>query len=236
MFNIAVCDDDRSHIKTVVKMIENWSEQSKKPVKIFTYCNGDELLADSAEHKDIIFLDIFMPLLNGMEAAKELRSGDTASRIIFLTSSPEFAYESYSVKAHGYLLKPVVYQQIKVFLDEYVEDTETEQNNIVVKTNFGYQKLVWHDIEYIEAQNKKIIVHLCSGQELLVKETFHSFEERLVGKIEFFKCHRSYIVYLYNIDHFNSADIITTSGKRIPIARGCAKPLKEAYFSLMFQK
>lgn len=91
-----------------------------------------------------------------MDTARELRQTDKAVKIIFLTSSPEFALESYEVKAQGYVLKPIVYEQLKDMLDECAHAITDEPAHIILKTSFGYQKLYLHDIEYAEAQNKKL--------------------------------------------------------------------------------
>ena len=105
MLRIAICDDNRDFLQNAVSFIKKWSEQSGIPVKLFTYDNGDSLIGGtSAIRMDIIFLDIIMPMLNGMDTARELRQRDASVRIIFLTSSPEFALESYAVKAQGYIL------------------------------------------------------------------------------------------------------------------------------------
>ena len=237
MFRIAVCDDDLSFLENAAEMIENWSKQSGIPVEIFTYDNGDELLAgDMSVHPDIIFLDIIMPLFSGMDTAKELRERDTAAQIIFMTSSPEFALESYEVKAQDYILKPVSCERIKKVLDECVASFEAEPKNLVFKTSFGYQKLYIHDIEYVEAQNKGVVFYLRTGESVEANEPLHSIEERLEGSNSFFKCHRSYFVYMPNVNRFNGTKIITKTGRNVPIARGCAKAFKEAYFSMMFKK
>lgn len=237
MLRIALCDDNDRFLQSTAEQIEKWSEQSKIPIRLFTYNNGDELIAGSAAGRmDIIFLDIVMPLLNGMDAARELRQQDTAVRIIFLTSSPEFALESYEVKAQGYLLKPVTYDKLKETLDECAHVFEKEPPNIVLKTHFGYQKLYFHEIEYAEAQNKRVIFYLKTGKSVEVTEPLCSFEDKFTDSNGFFKCHRSYLVYLPNVDHFSSTEIITKSGRNIPIARGYAKTFKEAYFNIMFRE
>lgn len=236
MLQIAVCDDNRDFLDQTVGLIERWCEESKVPSEIHKFDNGDALLTKNATfHMDIIFLDIIMPLLNGMDTAKELRRNDSTVKIIFLTSSPEFALDSYSVKAQGYLLKPVTYEKIKETLDECSHDFETEPKYIVLKTTFGYQKLYFHDIEYMEAQNKRVIFYLRTGKTVEAVAPLYSFEDRFTDSDGFFKCHRSYLVYLPNVDHFNMNKIITKSGRSIPIARGYGKAFQEAYFALMFQ-
>lgn len=236
MLKIAVCDDSPEFLQQAIGMVESWSEQSRTPTEIYRFDNGDALLAkNSVTHMDIIFLDIIMPLQSGIDTAKELRLSDNAVKIIFLTSSPEFALESYEVKAQGYLLKPVTYEKIKETLDECSHSFETESENIVLKTAFGYQKLYFHDIEYLEAQNKRVIFYLRTGKTVEAAESLHSLEERLSINDGFFKCHRSYLVYIPNVDNFSMDEITTKSGRSIPIARGYGKAFKEAYFAFVFR-
>lgn len=236
MLRIAVCDDNEIFMQNAVSMIEKWSEESGRPVSIFCFNNGDDLLTQNTAHRmDIILLDIIMPLLNGMETAKELRKGDTAANIIFLTSSPEFALESYDVKAKGYLLKPVSYEKLKEILEDCSRDLAEEERHLVLKTKFGYQKVYYQDVECVEAQNKTIIFHMKNGKNMETTETLSHFESKLNDSEGFFKCHRSYIVYIPNVDNFSASEIVTKSGYHIPIARGYGKAFQEAYFAFMFQ-
>ena len=236
MIKIAVCDDSPDFLQRAVDMVERWSEQSRTPAEIYRFDNGDALLAKNAvTHMDIIFLDIIMPLQNGIDTAKELRQSDNAVKIIFLTSSPEFALESYEVKAQGYLLKPVTYEKIKETLDECSHDFEAEAKNIVLKTASGYQKLYFHDIEYAEAQNKRVVFFLRTGKTVEAAQPLHFLEDKITENDGFFKCHRSYLVYMPNVDHFSMTEIMTKSGRSIPIARGYGKAFKEAYFAFVFK-
>ncbi len=235
MLKIAVCDDSPLFLEKAVELIKMWSKERNTPVELHTFNNGDELLkANAASHLDIVFLDIIMPLLNGMETARELRQNDKVIRIIFLTSSPEFALDSYNVKAQGYLLKPVSYEKIRDSLNDCAQFFVKEPENMVLKTSFGYQKLYFHNIEFVEAQNKKVIFYLIEGEPLETAEPLYHFESKLTFDNGFFKCHRSYLVYMKNVDSFNSTQITTKSGRIVPIARGFAKPFKEAYFAIMF--
>ena len=236
MIRIAVCDDSPEFLQQAVNMVERWSEESGVPAEIYRFDNGDALLAKNAvTHMDIIFLDIIMPLQSGIDTAKELRQSDNAVKIIFLTSSPEFALESYEVKAQGYLLKPVTYEKIKETLDECSHDFEAEAKNIVLKTASGYQKLYFHDIEYAEAQNKRVVFFLRTGKTVEAAQPLHFLEDKITENDGFFKCHRSYLVYMPNVDHFSMTEIMTKSGRSIPIARGYGKAFKEAYFAFVFK-
>lgn len=161
MLRIGVCDDDKEFRQRLVQMIRIWSEHSGIPTELYPFDNGDELIAKNAAFRmDIILLDIVMPLLNGMDTARELRAQDTAVKIIFLTSSPEFALESYEVRAQDYLLKPITYERLRRALEDCSHLFEAEPKNMVLKTSFGFQKLYFHDIEYAEAQNKRVVFYL----------------------------------------------------------------------------
>ena len=232
MIRIAVCDDDAAFLEGTVRMIERWSDAADVCAKVLAFNDGDALLCDSG-HNDIVFLDIIMPLVDGMDTAREIRARDTATRIIFLTSSPEFALESYSVRAHNYLLKPISYEKLCKTLDECVEYFEKDSKHVIIKTGSGYRKVYCRNIEYVEAQNKHVCICLDTGEQVVTMQTLHTVEDMLAGD-EFFRCHRSYIVNMTAIDSFGTAAVTTRSGHTVPIARGIAKPFKEAYFALMF--
>ena len=237
MLRVGLCDDDKGYMEELTDMVRQWAKENKLKIELFSCDNGDKLLAQStASHMDIVILDIVMPLLNGMDTARELRAQDTAVKLIFLTSSPEFALESYEVRAQDYLLKPVSYDRLREALDACCQMLCAEPKNMVLKTSFGFQKLYFGDVEYAEAQNKRVVFHLRTGREVDTPEPLHSLENKLVSEDGFFKCHRSYLVYLPNVDHFNSTEIIMRSGRCVPIARGYAKAFQEAYFAQMFRE
>lgn len=231
----AVCDDCPTALKTATEHINAWAVDRGIEVKVFTYDNGDELLKSAVQTRfDAVFLDIIMPLLNGLDTARELRRGDASVPIIFLTSSPEFALESYEVKAFNYLLKPIDKVRLTAVLDDCAQLVGSEPKTAVIKTVFGWQKLYLDNVECVEAQNKKTVFHLKDGVDVESTEPLHNLENRLPQEAGFFKCHRSYVVCLQNVDRFDSSELTTFSGRRVPIARGYNKAFKEAYFNRMF--
>lgn len=234
---IAICDDDPQVLIQTEQSVREWAQDQNLPVEPATFDNGDSLL-DAFHNKefDVLLLDIMMPLFNGMELAHAIRDIDTSAKIIFLTSSPEFAVESYDVKASGYLLKPLQREKLYRVLDDCIQLPEEEPEHIIIKTIRGYHKIYLHDIECLEAQNKKVIFHLIDGHCREALGTFSNYAESLTMENGFFKCHRSYIVSIPQVDYFNSADLRTQSGVQVPIARGYSKEFKETYFAYMFQK
>lgn len=237
MLKIAICDDTLRYRQEMEANVKAWAQDRSLEVDVTVFDHGDALLAACHAHQpDIILLDIMMPLLNGMDTAREIRKLNTVVKIVFFTSAPEFAVESYDVKASGYLLKPLQVDKFRQVMTDCAADMEEEPDHLITRTSHGYQKVHLHRIDCIEAQNKKVLIHLDDHSHLEALETFSHFTETLAVDKGFFKCHRSYMVYMPNIDQFTTTEILTKSGIAIPIARGCSKDFKDAYFHHMFEK
>lgn len=236
MLKIIACDDDVAFLDRLHRMIDRWSTETGTAVDVVLVTRGEDLLArHTASRADIILLDMIMPLVNGTDTARELRQSDTAVRLVFLTSSPEFALESYEVRAFDYLLKPVAYERLAQLLDELSSMRPDATDELVTKTSFGYHALRLSDIEYAEARNKHVVFHLRDGRDIEALEPFRNIEDQLAKNANFFKCHRSYQVNLRNIDHFNRTDIVMRSGACIPLARSCKQGFQDAYFAARFE-
>ncbi len=237
MLKIAICDDNPHYRQEMQDFVCTWLTEHVLEAEVAVFDHGDALLTYCRSHNpDIILLDIMMPLLNGMDTAREIRKLNTVAKIIFFTSAPEFAVESYDVKASGYLLKPVQAEKFYQVMSDCVLDMQIEPEHLVIKTYHGYQKVHMHRIECIEAQNKKVLIYLEDHKHLEALETFSHFAATLPEEKGFFKCHRSYMVNMLNIDQFTATEIMTKSGIAVPIARGYSKAFKDAYFHHMFER
>jgi DNA-binding LytR/AlgR family response regulator len=231
---IALCDDRPDQLENLHSMILAWNGEY---VSVSCYDNGDGLLqAHRTTPFDIIFLDILMPLLNGMETARELRQSDKTVRLVFLTSSADFAVEAFTVKASNYLLKPVKPEKLYTCLEELDQELRASARKISIKGSHALHQIPVADIEYIESQNKRILFVLSGGETILSGEPLYAYEEKLTLEDGFFKCSRSFIVNIHRIDTFTAKEIRTRSGARIPISRSCHREFENAYFSVLFGK
>ena len=186
MLKIIACDDDVAFLDRLHRMIDRWSTETSTAVDVALVTRGEDLLArHAASRADIILLDMIMPLVNGMDTARELRQSDTAVRLVFLTSSPEFALESYEVRAFDYLLKPVTYERLAQLLDELSSMRPAVTDELVTKTSFGYHALRLSDIEYAEARNKHVVFHLRDGRDIEALEPFRNIEDQLAKNASF---------------------------------------------------
>ena len=234
MMRIAVCDDRPEQLEQIHKEILAWNGRTAE-VEVCCYDNGDALLNDHhAAPFDIVFLDVIMPLLGGMEIAKEIRRSDLLVKLVFLSVSSEYAVDAFGVKASNYLLKPVVPAKLHQCLDELYAQSEAMGRRIYIKGVGSLHRVPVRNIEYIESQNKRILFVLSDGQTILSCEPLYAYEEKLTMKDGFFKCSRSFIVNINHIDTFTHKEIRTHSGARIPISRSCHREFESAYLSYLF--
>ena len=234
MYRLAICDDDGHFSRQLAQMLEQWPEKPEH-LNLFVFEDADSLLsAHNTNPFDIIILDVIMPLLNGIQAARELRQQDRDVKLVFLTSSPDFAVESYTVKANNYLLKPPQPEQLYRCLQELFQQIEQDAKTITVKSNKALRRIPVKQIEYIEAQNKQVIFVLTDGRIIQVTEPLYNFEGQLLLSDGFYKCSRSYIVNINRIETYTPKEICMRSGCRIAIARSHWKDFEAAYFEVLF--
>ena len=236
MLRIAICDDNINFLQEISDMISKWKEQMSYVI-CESFDNADALLnTHRIAPFDIIFLDIVMPMQNGIEVAREIRKHDKKSQIIFLTASSEYAVESYTVKANNYLLKPISETALFTCLDDALSEISLKPQTITVKGLYSMQKIILDEIMYVEAQNKHIIFTLTDGSIIETTEPLHTYQDTLTLNDGFFKCHRSYIVNINHIDTYTLKEIKMHSGYCIPISRNCQKAFETAYFNVLFGK
>lgn len=233
---IVICDDDPASRETAAAAVEAWAAGRHQRTEITVFDNGDDLIEHLQQKPaSILLLDIFMPVFSGMDIAQEIRTFDQDIIIIFLTSSPEYAIESYDVRASGYLLKPLDRHKLCRVMDRCLSELDPLPKRIILRTAGGYLSQQISEIECVEAQNKTMLITKTDGGYLESTETLSSLEQKLTLEAGFFKCHRSYLVNLFAVEHFNMSGLVTKSGRNIPIARGYGKAFKDAYFALMFR-
>ena len=236
MIRIAICDDSAAFLQQTKFMLDHW-DSCPAPLETELFSDGDALLQSHARMPfDIILLDVVMPLLDGIETARELREKDKNVRLVFLTSSAEYAVDSYSVKASDYILKPVAPDRLFGCLEELISEMEDSNRFISVRSAEAVHRLPLSNLEFIEAQGRHSLFHMGDGSTLTASEALNVYENRLAAEESFFKCHRSYIVNIFNIGHWTPREIVMRSGARLPLSRSCHREFEEAYFSVLFRR
>ena len=235
---IAACDDNLEFLQELSELLNKYSEESHSNVEYKMYTNPLELVTqmEQGTHYDIILMDVCMPGMNGIQCAKDIRGYDNFVKIVFLTSSTEYAVESYSVKAHDYLLKPIQKERLFSVLKQTEKEADVIEKNIfVLKSKTGITKISLSKLEYCEVINRKIILHLINNEECECNLRMNELEEKLKEHGKFLKPHRSFLVNMDYIQSLTTHSIIMESGIKIPIPREKYAQIKQAYMEYIFR-
>ena len=234
---IAVCDDQAEELEAVTELLRQWQAQRRCPLHFCTFRSAAQLLdAARRERFTLYLLDVMMPGMDGMAAARELRSFDETAALVFLTSSPGFAYESYGVKAMEYLLKPVRAQTLHPILDQLWQREQRPQDSLTLKTGGTLIRIPFSQLAFVEVNGKHLYFNLADGQVRQTAGTLRDYEAALLAREEFTRIHRSYIVNMMQISELSPAGVQTFSGKNLPVSRLLYPQLQKDYMKLLFSE
>ncbi|MCI9035152.1 MAG: response regulator transcription factor [Lachnospiraceae bacterium] len=232
MLLIAVCDDIPIECADIAKQIETILKQSNTDFMIKKFFGGLELI-QSRESFDIIFLDIKMPNINGMELAKQIRKQGRQSLIIFITSASEYVFDAFDVEAFQYLLKPIQTDKLKNVLEKATKKMQIDANIdfLMISANRQIQKVFLKDILYIESIGRIAKIH-CNNGTLETYEQIGILEDKLSDKF-FFRCHKCFLVNLNFVDAFNKTEVRLENGEKIMLAKRRYEDFQKAILSYM---
>lgn len=237
MINIAVCDDRPEDRESIKKYIAGYFDSNPHNYKTSEFEKGEDLLAeyiDEYRFFDIIFMDIFMSGENGIQTSKKIRQYCQRVKIIFMSTSREFALESYDVFAYGYLLKPLEHEKLKVLLDKYIKEVEANEKSLAIYTKGNINNIRYADIVYIESKNTAVIIHTADKEKYKIYDKLDNIELRLENR-RFLRCHQSYII---NMDYVISVDkeFKTKTDERVLIRKRSLREIKEKYYKYIIDK
>lgn len=235
MLRIAICDDDLQELTRISSLLNQYQSEKEPAFKYDAFSNAIDLLeAMKRNAYHVLFLDVLMPGLNGIEAAREIRGFDEEIKIIFLTSSKEFAVESYAVDAHYYMLKPGTVQKLFPILDRIFLEAQRGEDALQIKAASGFTRIPFGRIEYLEVFSKKLKFHLADGTIKELSGSLSDFEGELLAREEFIKVHRSYVVNMESIQSLNAKELTTCTKQTLPISRLLYAQVREAYMQYLF--
>lgn len=225
---VAICDDDILIIEQLEKFIKLYFENSRLKVPdIVSFSNGSDLLADSGE-KDIVFLDIEMPGLNGIFVGKELKHRNKDTLIFVITSYAEYLDEAMRFHVFRYLSKPLDCQRLSRNLRDALEYYHNKSIKIPIETKNGVQTLPSSHIVEIEAQLHKVVIHTLQQDFISIHNMDYWIEQ--LPKNCFFQCHRSFIINLEHVTDFDHSTIHLANGMfSAYLTRRKYKAFKDAY-------
>lgn len=209
--NIAVCDDMEITRSTLSKMIKSYFLNHNLIVDISTFSDASSLLNSIQTEKffDIIFLDIEMPGMSGMECATHIKVYHPDTIIIFVTSHQQYAIEAFSVEAFDYIEKEKLCQKINPVLERCLKKHQSLHQEILFSNKKQHISLALKDILYVESYRKEIIFHLVSGEEIFFTYKLGDCAKQLQN-FNFSRCRLTLLVNLLYVKEIKNKEVTLT--------------------------
>lgn len=230
MVKAAICEDSELDREMLKKIISFLLAGRGITYDIVSYNSGRELVLGYKNHPfDIIFLDILMDDINGIETGRLIREMDDNVEIVYCTSSKEFAIAAYDVHAMGYLLKPYETLRIQAVVDYYLrKHPQNNHNFIEVKSKRKALTIPYKDIIHMESDNKVVYIYTTIHGVVKVYNKLDSFESELSDS-RFLRCHQSYLVNMQYVTGIVDSDFIMADEQVIPIRKSGKKLIVKKY-------
>lgn len=225
--HIAVCDDNERDLACLRELIANYAEHNSVTANIHCFSSGEALLGAFERGKyQILFQDIFMSGISGMQAAEQIRAVDRDIAIVLTTTSEEFGVASYAIDAAYYIVKPVTAEKLEKALARCRDIIRRHARYIEVIEDRQQVRLILREILFVEVVGKYCEINLA---QRVVRARMRLEElAGLLGGSPFVRCHRSYIVNLNHVQQLQNRDCILPGGKLIPISRTHCAGLERA--------
>jgi len=239
LLRIALCDNNRAHIEALEKHITEYRKSNSTDLAYEIFTNATELLAriSAGVFFDLIFLDTIMPVVNGIDAAKEIYQDNKVTQFVFLSASSEYALESYDVNALDYILKPINTQKFNRAMKRFAEKhKELQMESIIISDSKRLVNVPNHLLKYVEVYDHYLIYHITGSDTIRTRQTMSEIENKLLKLPNFIKTHRSFIVNMDYISKMEAGFITLDDGSRINIAKEKYKSIYNMYLEYKLEK
>ena len=227
MIHVAIVEDDADERRELTRCLRELEQEDKVSFMISEYSRGTDFLDRYQQGVDIVFMDIEMPGLNGLETARELRRIDGEVVILFLTHLAQFAIYGYEVEALDFIVKPVNYYRLALKMRRAISRTTRHQEEFIqVKSDQESHQIRISSIRYLEVSGHYVVYHTVGG-DYTSYSTLKEAQEK-IGQGSFVYANRSYLVNLRYVDAVGK-ESVTVAGDEIRISR----PQKKAFMAAM---
>lgn len=233
---LAIIDDLKHDIDRLKNIISEYFDNIKETANIDCYFDGESFLKDFSEKKyDVVFIDIYMNKISGIEIARKIFSFDKNCKIVFITTSNNFAAESYEVKAYSYIIKPVSYSKISSIFDNLMTKKTEISLNVDLIAYKSRININLNHILYIDIISRTVNIHLLDNI-LPVKGKFSDYKAQLLEYSSFIECFRGVIVNMEHIENISKNDFILDNGETVPIRKRYGLDIRKRYMKYRLNK
>ena len=235
LIEIGICEDDVSEREYIKDLVYQYSIDKNIVCKIDSFSTGQELLKENKLY-DILFLDVNMPEMDGIELGKKIREKNKVAKIIYITAYANYSFSAFHVHAFEYLIKPVAKEFFYEKFTEIINYIEIEEKKVKLyfKKDKSFLTLKADEIFYFEAVPSHRVRIVTNSNVFDIRGTIDQTYCQ-VENYEFYKCHKSYIVNLLHIIKVEGYTIYLDNQMSLPLAERSAKTFKTE-FNLFLQK
>ena len=196
---VAIVEDNQESSQLLSEMLNRYSAETDISFEITTHADGMVFINTFRSQYDLVFLDIEMPIMNGMAAAKELRKVDKDTLLVFVTNLAQFAVDGYEVQAFDFIIKPVKYANFKMKLARIINELQhrKQEGSILLQTRNMTRKIPTSEILYLAVQDHDVVFHLID-ETITIRSSLSAWEEKL-EPYHFVRCNSYSLVNLKHV-------------------------------------
>lgn len=217
MIRVGICDDEHYMSDTIRAMVSDFFRNKNIEIIILQFLSGEELLKYDKQI-DILFLDIQMKGIDGMETARKLRRRKFKGYLIFITVLREMVFQSFEVQPYDYLVKPIKEPYFETMMERLLGSMKNaSEENLLIQKGYESRIIPIEDIVFCEIIDRKIYLHLASSEVIDYYDRIENLEKKLDHS--FFRCHRSFLIHLKYLKGYKNGTAYMENGREIPVSR-----------------
>lgn len=227
MLTIGICDDEKNYRNDLKNYCDRYLTAQNQEYQIIMFSSGEEVLEYSGDKIHLLFLDIEMTGIDGLEVMEKVRVREEIWRIVFVTSHKELKWDTIDLKTLAFLDKPVDSKGVETCIRTVIRENR-ENIDVSIKTIDGIRYMKLDQIYYIEAQRNYVTIY-SSNDEIVGYDSIKSIEEQLAGTT-MLRIHKSYLANLQFVKRIRGDSVTMSNGMSVPIGRKYYASVKEEYY------
>lgn len=235
MLNIAICEDEKQYADKLEKYLRTWAVNVAANMKIIKYNSGEQLLSgiQTKGMFDLIFMDIQMKGISGIETAARIRETDYITTLIFISQHENYYREAYNVHPFHFLNKPVELNELEKVMDAYMRMKEQDIETFVFGINKVQYNLRLNDIIYFYSERRHVTV-VCKDQRYSFYGKLNEVQKELEDRTNrFLRIHQSYLVNTKYVKEYHYSNVVLYNGEVLYISRENRKAMRDIHMLLM---
>ncbi|MDO5378694.1 MAG: LytTR family DNA-binding domain-containing protein [Clostridia bacterium] len=229
IYRVAIVEDEAVWSDALQRMLRTFERENGLTIESTVYTSIETFLATYKERYDLVFMDIELPGMNGMDGARKLREIDTTVTLIFVTNLAQFAVQGYEVSALDYLVKPVNYNNFSVKMLSALEAIgKADSKRVAVFGKTEVHSMSIHEILYVEVYGHHLLFHKTDGSSVDACGSLSTLEEELKD-MGFSRCNVCYLLNMKYITKINAQNVTLADGTELQISRRRRKEFMDEF-------